>query len=94
MIEVTDRGFRVVAPMTIALARALLAAGEARIAGSTATMEIDLSSVEAADSAAIAVLLGWLRTAGRKAEIRLVGVPAAVASLADLYGVTELLPLS
>ena len=94
MIEVTERGFRVVTAMTIAQARVLLAAGEARIAGNSSAIEIDLSPVEAVDSAAIAVLLGWLRAAGRKAELRFVGAPAAVVALADLYGVTELLPLA
>ena len=80
--------------MTIAQARALLAAGDARIAGSTAAIEIDLSSVQAVDSAAISVLLGWLRTARSRSELRVVGAPSAVTALADLYGVTELLPLA
>lgn len=94
MIEATERGFRVVAPMTIAKARALLAAGDARIAVAKGEIEIDLSSVDAVDSAAISLLLGWLRTAGSRTDVRVIGAPPAVAALADLYGVTELLPLA
>lgn len=52
----------------------------------------DLGEVTLADSSAIAVVLGWLRrarTAGK--TIQVWNPPAAFVSLADLYGVDELL---
>ena len=56
---------------------------------------VDLAQVEAADSAAVSLLLGWQRNAQRHgAKLTLVNVPENLRSLADLYGVTEALPLS
>jgi len=55
---------------------------------------IDLSGVTAVDSAAIAVVLAWMRAArasGRR--LRLEGVPLQLRSLASLYDLGELLPL-
>jgi phospholipid transport system transporter-binding protein len=56
---------------------------------------IDLAQVEAADSAAVSLLLGWLRNAQRhEAKLAFVNVPDNLRSLADLYGVAESLPLN
>jgi phospholipid transport system transporter-binding protein len=56
---------------------------------------VDLGQVEAADSAAVSLLLGWLRNAQRHgATLSFVNVPENLRSLADLYGVAETLPLS
>ena len=56
---------------------------------------VDLAQVEAADSAAVSLLLGWQRNAQRHgAKLTLVNVPENLRSLADLYGVAEALPLS
>lgn len=56
---------------------------------------VDLAQVEAADSAAVSLLLGWQRNAQRhEAKLILVNVPENLRSLADLYGVAEALPLS
>lgn len=93
MIEATARGFRVVSPMTIGNARKLLLAGQSALKGKDATVEVDLSSVAEVDSAAISVMLAWLRAAGR-AQLRFIGAPPALGSLADLYGVSALLPLA
>jgi phospholipid transport system transporter-binding protein len=55
---------------------------------------IDLAQVEAADSAAVSLLLGWLRNAQRHgAKLSFVHVPDNLRSLSDLYGVAETLPL-
>lgn len=54
---------------------------------------VDMSRVEAVDSAAIGMLLGWKRAAelaGRK--LRVENLPEDLVSLASLYGVAELLP--
>lgn len=73
-------------------AGALLAAGSAAIA--RGDCEFDLSGVTAVDTAAIALLLDWQRQAqARGARLALRDVPAAIASLAKLYGVDELLDL-
>ncbi len=56
---------------------------------------VDLGQVEAADSAAVSLLLGWLRNAQRHgATLSFVNVPENLRSLAHLYGVAETLPLS
>ena len=55
---------------------------------------VDLAQVEAADSAAVSLLLGWVRNAQRhEAKLTFVNVPDNLRSLADLYGVAEVLPL-
>jgi len=56
---------------------------------------IDFSAVTRCDSAAVACVLAWLRTArGAGRELRLVSVPPDLTSLARLYGVESLIPLS
>jgi phospholipid transport system transporter-binding protein len=56
-------------------------------------LRIDLSGVPEADSAALALLLDVCREAAvRHQAIDIVSMPAGLRSLADLYGVTELLP--
>lgn len=56
---------------------------------------IDLAQVEAADSAAVSLLLGWLRNAqSHGAQLSFINVPANLRSLADLYGVAAALPLN
>ncbi|MBS1169440.1 MAG: hypothetical protein H6R01_358 [Burkholderiaceae bacterium] len=52
----------------------------------------DLARVEALDSVAVALLLAWQRAArARGVEIKFHHLPPALGSLAELYGVTELL---
>ncbi len=54
--------------------------------------EVDLRDVEGIDSAAVAVLLALKRRAADEGRpLRFVGIPAALASLANLYGVEEIL---
>jgi len=56
---------------------------------------VDLAQVEAADSAAVSMLLGWLRNAQRhQAKLTFVNVPENLRSLAALYGVADALPLN
>lgn len=55
---------------------------------------IDMAQVEAVDSAAVSLLLGWLREAKRnKVNLCYAHVPENLLSLAKLYGVLDLLPL-
>lgn len=54
---------------------------------------VDLSQVTVADSAALALLLDWLRAAraaGHRLSVR--ALPEGMASLARLYGIESLLP--
>lgn len=57
-------------------------------------MVIDLQQVEAVDSAAVSLMLLWLREAQRnQVKLCFAHVPENLLSLARLYGVAELLPL-
>ena len=92
MIERGNGALVVRGAMVMANARALLAAGCAEMGGDSV---VDLSAVDAADSSALAVMLGWLRHAqAAKLRLSFVGVPAGVLSLAELYGISDLLPLA
>lgn len=54
---------------------------------------VDFSKVDSVDSAAVSLLLGWSRAAQRsQRELRVVGLPDDLLSLARLYGVDGLLP--
>lgn len=65
---------------------ALLSPGETRI---------DLAGVTTADSSAVALLLEWLRVARRAGDrIVYLNLDNSLKSLADLYGVTELLTVT
>ncbi len=56
-------------------------------------MVVDFSQVEAVDSAAVSMLLGWLRAAQRSQRTLCVtALPEDLLSLARLYGVADLLP--
>jgi phospholipid transport system transporter-binding protein len=68
----------------------LLAQGPASQGGGVAV--VDMGGVTRADSSALALLLEWLRGAGRSgARLRVENLTPDLASLARLYGVEELL---
>lgn len=59
-----------------------------------AGLVVDLAAVAAVDSAAVSLLLSWLRRAQRNQEaLCFANVPDNLASLIGLYGVAELLPI-
>jgi phospholipid transport system transporter-binding protein len=73
-------------------AAGLLERGVAAIGAGDAT--VDLTGVATVDSAAVALLLGLQRAAVEKgAHLTITGAPAGIASLAELYGVSDLLHL-
>lgn len=75
--------------LTLASAAARLA--EPDIAGEAVTL--DLSAVTRVDSAALALLLAWLRRAqAAGTSLAIVGAPTSLLQLARLYGVDTLLP--
>ena len=93
MIERQNGRLQVTAPLVMANARGLLDAG--RSALQPGEVVFDFSAVNEADSAAIAVMLGWLRAADAAgAHVKFAHIPAGVRALAELYGVTDLLPLA
>ncbi|MFZ2268554.1 MAG: STAS domain-containing protein [Azonexus sp.] len=93
MIERQAGRLVVKVPLIMANARGLLDAGRAVL--QPGEQIIDFSEVSEADSSAIAVMLGWLRgAAASQSSLKFAHVPAGVRSLAELYGVTELLPLA
>ncbi len=83
----------VTAPLIMDNARRLLEAGrDALLEGEQV---IDLGQVVEADSSALAVMLGWMRAANvSRSTVKFANIPAGVRSLAELYGVAELLPLA
>lgn len=92
MIERQPGRLRVTAPMVMANARGLLEAG--RSAFKEAQEVVDLGAVPEADSSALAVMLGWLRVAESQGRhLVFTHTPAGVRSLAELYGIADLLPL-
>ncbi len=56
-------------------------------------LRVDFSRVEAVDSAAVSMLLGWARASQRfQRELHVLNLPDDLLSLARLYGVADLLP--
>jgi len=53
---------------------------------------VDMTRVEAVDSAGVAIMLAWKRRAVAEGRtLAFANVPAALSSLAELYGVEDLL---
>jgi phospholipid transport system transporter-binding protein len=79
--------------MTLETAAMLLTGGLSEL-GTGETM-FDLAAVTDADSAGLAVLFGWQRAAQAQGKkLRVANLPASLVSLAEVYGVTDLLPSS
>ena len=96
MIDKLDNRYRVTGRMLIADANDLLGAGRALLLGESGKeLLLVLSAIEEADSSALGVLFGLIRTANsRGVQLRLANLPAGLVSLASLYGVSESLPLT
>ncbi len=80
-------------PLTVATAGDLAGEGLAHV--SAGDVVVDLSGVTQVDSAALALLLSWVRAAriaGHRLSID--QPPAALVSLASLYDVDSILPLA
>lgn len=93
MIERQAGRLVVKVPLVMANARGLLEAGRSALQAGEDVF--DFAEVTEADSSALAVMLGWLRAAElSRSTVRFANIPAGVRSLAELYGVAELLPLA
>ena len=90
MISCGDGRCTLQGAVTMANVEALLEEGARQIQGPQVTL--DLSGVTEVDSAAVSLLLEWRRQARRaNRTLHYVNLPANLTSLAELYGVTELL---
>jgi len=83
--------FRVQGPLTLRSAGALLARGQQLFVEPVS--RVDLAGVAEVDSAALGLLLEWLREArAQDREIVYLNFPDNLTSLGTLYGVLDLLP--
>ena len=79
----------------MSLANAVSLAGLGIEAIERGDASFDLSAVRTCDSSALVVLLAWQRAAlaaGKSIEV--IGVPDDMLSLAKVYGVSNILPIS
>lgn len=91
MIRVAGGQVEVSGPMTMAGAAAMLAEGEAAIAANASVF--DLAAVTELDSSSLAVVFGWMRAARDGGKVvKLLNPPQNLLSLAEVYGVSDLLP--
>ncbi len=79
---------KVAGPLNIESVPALLTQSSGMLSG---VAVVDLAGVTEIDSAAVSLLLEWRRQA-QNPTLRFAQLPAALKSLADLYGVTDLIP--
>jgi len=97
VIERSGGGLQVSGDVTMATVSALFNEG-LKLQGNGAAnnnLVIDFAGLEKVDSSAVSLMLVWMREAGRnKAALHFANVPDNLMSLAKLYGVAELLPLS
>lgn len=90
MIDRAADALAVSGRMTMAEASALLEEGGRGLIEPMTTF--DLAAVTEADSSALSVLFGWMRAARqRNIAVEFRNTPANLLSLAEVYGVTELL---
>ena len=83
---------KVAGPMNINSAATLLNQSNGQLNG---VKVVDLAGVTEVDSAAVSLLLEWRRQAQGQTGVqalRFENLPKALTSLADLYGVSELIP--
>jgi len=82
--------FRVSGILDTGTATAVLKQSDAHFA-SAAQIEIDLAGVTESDSAGLALLIEWLRTARQRGQrIRFMNVPGQIRALAQISEVDEL----
>lgn len=93
VVERTGDRLVVVGDMTLSTASELLTQGVSSFA--SGEPEFDLSGVVEMDSSGLAVLFGWQRAAQAQGKpFRIYNPPQSLVSLAEVYGVSSLLPLA
>ncbi len=79
--------------LTLASVTAVLREGSAVIGQGVRT--VDLGEVGELDSSALALLLAWMREAKQQnRELQFANLPQGLTTIARLYGVADLLPVS
>jgi phospholipid transport system transporter-binding protein len=82
---------RIAGAVTVDSVGSLLRELQPRLAGGVETL--DFSGVESADSAALALIFSAMRQARQAGRtLSCTGLPPSFTTLAELYGVAELLP--
>lgn len=97
MIARTGDRLQVSGDVTIDTVNALFKEGLKLSQNGTAVANIiiDFAGLKTVDSAAVSLMLAWLREAQRsKATLKFTNVPENLSSLANLYGVAGLLSLN
>jgi phospholipid transport system transporter-binding protein len=90
MIACNGNQCTVQGPITADNVVSLLEQGARQFTGPGVT--VDLAGVTEVDSSALSLLLEWRRAAARAGrEVHYRNLPSSMRSLAELYGVTELL---
>ncbi len=88
---VGDGRFVITGEMGFDNAALLLRQSEALFPG-TGSIEVDLGDVTKVDSAALALLIEWMRRAGQRGQrISFTGIPPRLRALAKLSGVADFL---
>lgn len=91
MIACDDTGCRIAGAVTVDSVGGLLRELQPKLAGGVDTL--DFSGVETADSAALALIFSAMRQARQAGHtLTCTGLPSSFTTLAELYGVSELLP--
>jgi phospholipid transport system transporter-binding protein len=91
VIELTEDALLLSGRLTMSTVPALYESGLKVL--SEKDLQVDMSRVETVDSAAVSMLLGWSRAAqARQGALRVTGIPASLLTLANLYGVADMLP--
>ena len=91
MITCDDRCCRISGAVTVDTVGGLLRELRPRIASGSTTL--DFSAVERVDSAALALVFSAMRQAAQAGHaLECTGLPESFTTLAELYGVAELLP--
>jgi phospholipid transport system transporter-binding protein len=92
-LQRADDRLAVSGKMTLETAASLFASGTEALTGDVTLF--DLAAVEDVDSSGLAVLFGWQRAAQAKGKtVKIANPPPSLISLAEVYGVSDLLPLS
>jgi len=96
VIERTGDSLQVSGEVTMATVSALFKEGLklSRNGAAGGNLVIDFAQLGKVDSSAVSLMLAWLREAQRgNIRLKFANVPANLISLANLYGVAELLSL-
>ncbi|HXZ97585.1 MAG TPA: STAS domain-containing protein [Burkholderiales bacterium] len=93
MIVRDGNRLRVQGSVTMSNVKSLLEAGLQQF--NPELKEIDFSGLQEVDSSAISMVLEWLRVSKKRdLKLNILNMPDNMRSLASLYGVLELIPIS